>query len=74
MTQVFYHPNIYIYINTYFTVIPRGKIKKERRKRKNDEVDDPKLQARRLSQNSVPRTSAGGQLFLQALQDKADHW
>jgi hypothetical protein len=79
MTHVLHHPNIipihiyiYIDINTYFTAVTRGKIKRERRKRKNDWADDLKLRTRWPSQNSVPWTGAGGQRFLQALQDEVD--
>jgi hypothetical protein len=63
---------IYLYINMYFIAVPRGKIK-ERRKRKNDGMDDPKSWVRRLSQNSVPWSGTGGHHFLQALQYEVDH-
>jgi hypothetical protein len=48
--QVFHHlnkdTNIYIYINMYFIAALRGKIKREReRKRKSDGADDLKLRA-----------------------------
>jgi hypothetical protein len=46
--QVFHHPNkipMYIYINSYSIAVLRGKLKRERRKRKNDRADNPKSRA-----------------------------
>jgi hypothetical protein len=36
---------MYIYINSYSIAVLRGKIKRERRKRKNDRADNPKSRA-----------------------------
>jgi hypothetical protein len=68
--QVFSYLNkiliyIYIYINTYFIAIPRGKVKKG--KRKSDGADGPKLRVWRPSQaqshGPAPKANASSKRF-----------
>jgi hypothetical protein len=62
---MYIHIHIYIYINTYFIVVPRGKIKKGNRK--SDGSDGPKLQAWRPFQaqphGPAPEASASSKHF-----------